>query len=435
MRIVELQASLRERGRIRLGYSTPGKKAGTKVPHKSDKFRFTAATADILAPVAELYGGEVTRWVEGDARNHFQLTAEATRIPVIYPSAMGLSQSYDQYAKGFHTLTCDSQHCRVPGSRVERACQCDPLERTCQLTTQLSLVLPEVPGLGVWRLVTHGNYAARELLGHVHFIEQAIQQAGVRVPAVLGLEQREIRRLVDGKPVTFQFVVPTLDIEATPAALSDAIAAHPSSRGLPRPESSAVVETQPHAVSGGWRPVDTEALSAGPPPDLAEAFAQNERAPQRTKRSRPALGASGATPAAAACALCNEPLGAEPVVRNPSGGKRYVHRRCAETTTHVEQPTLVDDDASDESTTSTRELPMSHAQHAKLFALANDVLADLSDAERKAEMLAMASAVGAAGLTSRTQFNSTVASALIDKLAAVQHGQLVWIDGRFEAPL
>lgn len=160
MRIVELQASLRERGRIRLGYSTPGKRADMKVPHKSDRFRFTAATSDILAPVAELYGGEVQRWPGGDARNRFEVYVEATRIPVIYPSSMGLSQSFDQYAKGFHVLMCDGLRCRTPGSRAERACECDPLERRCQMTTQLSLVLPDVPGLGVWRLVTHGNYAA-----------------------------------------------------------------------------------------------------------------------------------------------------------------------------------------------------------------------------------------------------------------------------------
>src|SRR5207248_231981 len=54
--------------------------------------------------------------------------------------------------------------------------------KACKATTRLSVRLPDVPGIGCWRLETHGYYAAVELAATADIIERATAQ-GVMLPA------------------------------------------------------------------------------------------------------------------------------------------------------------------------------------------------------------------------------------------------------------
>jgi hypothetical protein len=105
---------------------------------------------------------------------------------------------------------------------TEGPCVCDPDDRECAIHTRLSVMLRDLQGLGLWRIDTSGYYAAVELAGAVEIIAAAAG-AGALLPARLRLEQRQVKRTGrDGKPQTFNFVVPVLDIDVSPGQLLDA---------------------------------------------------------------------------------------------------------------------------------------------------------------------------------------------------------------------
>jgi hypothetical protein len=85
-------------------------------------------------------------------------------------------------------------------------------------------MLADMPGVGVWRLETHGYYAAAELPA----VADLLSRAGGNVAARLEMEQRQ--QMVDdprnqGKQLTALFYVPVLHVEATPAQLLQVLGA------------------------------------------------------------------------------------------------------------------------------------------------------------------------------------------------------------------
>jgi hypothetical protein len=91
-------------------------------------------------------------------------------------------------------------------------CSPEPEARECKPTTRLNVMLRDVPGLGVWRLESHGYYAAVELPAVAEFL------ASTRgyVPAALVLEERISKR--NGQ--TRRYMVPAIEVEqVTPAQL------------------------------------------------------------------------------------------------------------------------------------------------------------------------------------------------------------------------
>lgn len=348
MRLIDAQRRLRERGRIRLGYSTPStKRAGVKVPHKLESFRFTADDQATIEQVAAIYGGAPERWPDGP--DAWQVTTPAKEVSVVFATEVAFSQSYEQWTGGFLQRLCDGEQALVPstGTRMRKEpCACEPDERTCQMTTHLKLILPELPGLGTWRLVTHGYNAGVELLAAVELIEGALGAGLVRVPARLLVEKRERRRLVvqdDGsaKPMVMKFAVPVLELEGSVAALGPGTTSTGSATPLsPGAAAALATGTQVSLPAGppptGWKPVEQAALPEAPEVPMTERLEVAE--PKKRRNSAPALPATGRRPrtgaqaeAAETCSGCGQPYAGEPVVRNPEpDGSRYVHRACAE---------------------------------------------------------------------------------------------------------
>lgn len=343
-RIVDLQRRLRERGRIRIGYSVPstrpGAKPGTKIPKKLDRFRFTTPDADTIRTVAALYGGTPERWTEG-GEDQWQVTTQATSVPVAFATRVAFSQSYEQWQGGFLQRICDGETAHVPSTARrmrEEDCTCDPDERTCKLTTHLGLILPEIPGLGIWRLVSHGYYAATELLGAVELIEGAINRGLALVPARLIIERREVRRLIDGKPKVHKFAVPGLDLDTGVMSLGSApLPALGGRAALEADDDTPALGPPPGTRSGaGWQPVDQQALPEAPPVDVAERVAAVDEPKKRRRGSAPPLPPTDvkARPANevddGACAICGLAYGTRPVRRDPDDRSRYVHVKCYE---------------------------------------------------------------------------------------------------------
>ncbi|MDP9219989.1 MAG: hypothetical protein M3P23_05550 [Actinomycetota bacterium] len=202
MPILDLQKRSRELGRIRAGEKTP-----SGAPTKLDRFRVTSPSKALVEQVAALYGGAVTGWDNGGAEQ-WQATITATRLPVLVPP-QPVSQFYELWSGGGCQRRCDG----TTELLKDTACLCGPdvEQRACKPTTRLNVILRDVPGIGVWRLESHGYYAAVELPDVAEFLAKV----GGYVSAWLSLEQRTVKR--DGQ--TRRFMVPTLEVDVTPAQL------------------------------------------------------------------------------------------------------------------------------------------------------------------------------------------------------------------------
>jgi hypothetical protein len=277
MPILNVQRRLREAGRIRIGQQVATNN-GRRRPVKLDRFRVTSQDRDKVERVARIYGGQPTQWADAPIGDQWEVVTEATALQVIVPpSAMAFSQWMEQWSGGGCTRRCDTETEMISGGPCICAAEDAP---GCKPTTRLSVMLRDLDGLGVWRLETHGHYAAAELAGVVDII-QAAASAGRLLPAVLGLEQRQVKRIVAGKPQTMNFAVPTLDVRVSFDALAVGSAGAPMAAleapSLDLPERS-------------WSPMPAAELPPGP--SVAEQLTAPKPEPKRTARSAPPIPAT-----------------------------------------------------------------------------------------------------------------------------------------------
>jgi hypothetical protein len=203
MPILEIQSRMYERGRIRIG-----QKGAKGNPVKLDRFRFTSAARENLLPIAAAYGGEVVEWLPADGRQQYEVITDATRVPILLPPNP-VSQWLELWSGGGCQRRCDG----IRDVITDSPCICgpDPESRACKPTTRLNVVLRDMPGIGVWRLESHGWNAAVELPGLASFVAAADGM----VPAFLTLEERVSKQ--DGQ--TRRFMVPGIDVDVTPSQL------------------------------------------------------------------------------------------------------------------------------------------------------------------------------------------------------------------------
>lgn len=211
MPIIDLQRRMRQLGEIRLGHVVAGVSKNGKEytrPAKLNHFRFTSPSREILTQVAALYGGEVKPWTPANGGPaEFEVYSTTNRLPVLIPPRDAVSQWYELYAGSKCQRRCDG----VTEHKKDRPCLCDPDERECSMTTRVNVMLRDVPALGQWLLVSKGYYAAVTLPPAA----ELLSQAGGYVSGWLGVEEKLVQR--DEGPA--RFMVPTLDVEITPAAL------------------------------------------------------------------------------------------------------------------------------------------------------------------------------------------------------------------------
>jgi hypothetical protein len=137
--------------------------------------------------------------------------------------------------------------------------------RACKPTTRLNVILPLVPDMGVWRLESHGYYAAVELAGTAEFLARATAE-GRLIPARLRLDQREAKR--PNQPI-MRYAVPVIELPQMRIA-----------EFLPTLNAPAVTQ----ALAAGGSPV--RALAAGSPPE------PRRQSTRRQRVERPAPGAT-----------------------------------------------------------------------------------------------------------------------------------------------
>jgi len=219
MAIKDLQRRQTEVGRIRIGETKDtGRKDknGRPImrPVKLEAFRFTSPSKALIEQVAEVYGGTPAEWhPQGGGAMQWEVYTAAGSLPVVVPPN-AVSQWYESWAGGACVRRCDGEREMLQ----DQPCQCpaDPTERVCNPTTRIALMLADVPGIGVWRLESHGYYAATELPA----VAELLAAAGGYVAGRLELEERSARRPKDGGGMeTRRWMVPVLHVDAKPAEL------------------------------------------------------------------------------------------------------------------------------------------------------------------------------------------------------------------------
>ncbi|MDX3034734.1 recombination directionality factor [Streptomyces scabiei] len=233
MPIIDLQRRMRQLGEIRLGHVVPTASGKTR-PAKLNEFRFTSPSREILASVAELYGGEVKPWTPANGGpSEFEVYSKANRLPVLIPPRDAVSQWYELYAGSKCQRRCDG----VTEHKADRPCVCNPEKRACKITTRVNVMLRDVPALGQWLLISKGYYAGITLPPAA----ELLAQAGGYVAGWLGMEEKLVQ--LDDGPA--RFMIPTLDVEITPAALMAGNITGASTAVASGPERVAITSGRP----------------------------------------------------------------------------------------------------------------------------------------------------------------------------------------------
>lgn len=258
MPILELQARMYERGRIRIGQKVATSN-GRARPEKLDRFRFTSAAKENLEPIAAAYGGTVAAWTPDDGRAQWEVVTDSARVPILVPPNP-VTQWLELWSGGGCQRRCDGVRDVI--SDVPCLCDPDPEKRACKPTTRLNVILRDMPGIGVWRLESHGWNAAVELPGLAAFVARADGM----VPAFLTLEERVTKK--DGK--TNRFMVPGIDVEVTPSQLLAVQSDTPAAIGGTGPAAIEAARTPDYVAAAraaydiaGWRKVWQSAKDAG----------------------------------------------------------------------------------------------------------------------------------------------------------------------------
>lgn len=260
-RLADIQAQQVEVGRIRLGTSQKKTSRGGKEynePVKLERFRLTSRSQQLIDEAAALYGGEVEPWEPERGTAQWQVIIESASLPVVVPPN-ACSQFYEQWTGGRCQRRCDG----VRELQEDVPCPCgpDPADKKakgCKPTTRLSLMLAEMNGIGIWRLESHGYYAAAELPA----VADLLSAAGGNIPARLELEERQAEvpdPRNSGKTVISRFMVPVLHVEATPAAIvgtfgnRPALEAGPARAALPAAAAEPAEEKDQEALGELWK--------------------------------------------------------------------------------------------------------------------------------------------------------------------------------------
>ena len=271
-----LPKKLAELGRLRIGDQEPTGKGG-KRPHKLDKFRLTSGNKPLLHCAAQLYGGEVRPWDDAPNGNQWELYTDANSLDVLIPTASAVSVQYETWSRSGCMLRCTGDfvtHSTQP-EQVGGECLCpqDEQQRTdqakdgkaCARILRLNVLLPDLPGMGCWRLETKGFYATAELLGTLEMLQETGLGHTV-IEAVLRLEQRSVKR--EGK--TLRFNTPVLWPKYTPRQLL--AGSHTALLAAPQPNATPLAVGEPHKTLADHI-ADVSGDPLPPRPSLATAQA------------------------------------------------------------------------------------------------------------------------------------------------------------------
>lgn len=173
-RILTIQRQHAELYRIRLG-----KRDGNAPARLINEIRITSPNREAVEKFAKVYGGRARRW-----EKQHEVYLPIDRLPILLLPGQTLDQTMEQWAGAVRQRACDGETMQ-DGS----ACACAAAGKVvCKPTSRLTVACPEVPVVGVGKLVTHSFIAAGEWAASLDLI-QPILDRGQPVNAVLRVDQ------------------------------------------------------------------------------------------------------------------------------------------------------------------------------------------------------------------------------------------------------
>src|SRR5690349_2582757 len=103
MPIIDLQRSVRQVGRIRLGEVRNGR------PSKLTTFRLSSVQRSPIERAAELYGGTVKPMASDRSDDQWEVVTEADSIPVVIPPTNHLDQWLELWSGAGCERRCDGR--------------------------------------------------------------------------------------------------------------------------------------------------------------------------------------------------------------------------------------------------------------------------------------------------------------------------------------
>lgn len=254
-RIINRQRQLAEQGRIRLGYTTEASNGKTR-PVRSETFILSSHSRSHVENAAAIWGGTVEDWQPmGNGAQQYRVITQTNVLPAILPPGDPLTQAYEQWSKGGCQRRCDGATEQFSGSPClclaehgEQWFELGPRD-VCVSKSRLRVLLPDMEGLGSWRMETGSFYATDEIAGMVDTIRGAVGDS-VLVPVTLRIEPRT--RISEGK--TKHFVVPVLELRGVTAGAL--LSGEAQRTGV--------------LASGGPAPGEQAALESGPAGDVPD---------------------------------------------------------------------------------------------------------------------------------------------------------------------
>lgn len=265
MPIVDLPQRAPELGRIRMGEKVETQN-GKERPSALDNWRLTSHDELAIRAVASIYGGDPEPWEDApDGGAQWQVTTETSALSVLLPhDPLGDGPWYERWGKGGCLRRCDGQTTRlldqerVDGESPTAACWCiakglkpadadDIKKGACDLVLRLQVILPDVPGLGVWMFSTGSLYAAMEIPAQVALLRGLADRTGTAfVPAELAIVPHREKKAWEKFPR--EFPVPTLRVRQSYQQVAALTAGDPAPAAIERESSrpSTVGHFPPH---------------------------------------------------------------------------------------------------------------------------------------------------------------------------------------------
>jgi hypothetical protein len=178
-------------------------------PKRLTKFRLTSASRALLEHASRIYGGTVRSWQGAPDEGMWELYTESDTLDILVPpTRSAYSQFYEVWDAGGCTLRCDGRWESIAEKPCDHGDHRD--DPAMKLTTRVSVILPKLPGLGVWRMESHGWNAAATLPETLDLIGIV----GRWIPATIRLEQRSSKERDEKtkRVTTHRFVVPVIDL-------------------------------------------------------------------------------------------------------------------------------------------------------------------------------------------------------------------------------
>lgn len=219
--IAELDRRMPRAGKIKAGV-----KSGRAMKSISE-WRFISPHEDAIRSLAAQYGGDPHPFSDPTAvpKDQWEVLTNAPSIDVML-MVDGLDCAYEQWSNGGCVRRCDGETCAIPVKSgdhdyemVDVRCLCTSEgERSCDVKTRLTVILPDTPFHGGWLLETKSWAAAEELPGmHDLILELG---AGRMTMATLTIEKRSKKTVAGGR----NFVVPVLGMKQTAMELQQGMA-------------------------------------------------------------------------------------------------------------------------------------------------------------------------------------------------------------------